>query len=119
MDTEKSSTDTLSISIQTTPDLSDSSSVTELLKEVQGLYDLAEKRIKQVEVIGQGLILPAVNALRYAGRHLVDAVNFDTDCDPEDELNKAKKHCRRSIYDASEAGVIFLRKKISSIPYSV
>ena len=74
--------------------------------EINRLFTLAEKRIKQIE-FNEGLILPAVNELRYAGKHLINSLADSNIKSQENELRKAEKHCMRAIYDASEAGVLY------------
>ena len=82
-------------------------------------FDLAEQRIKRAESRTGKNPFPAVNELRYAGRHVLCAQGdrehpgeADEVVDHEDrdlryegranELRRAKDHCRRARYDAIE-----------------
>lgn len=73
------------------------------LLNVTELYSLAEEKIKQVEKLSRELPFPAVNELRYAGRHLIDYLATGS----KEQLVQAENHCKRAIYDAVEAGVTF------------
>lgn len=73
------------------------------LHKVTELFRLAEEKIKQVEKICRELPFPAVNELRYAGRHLIDHLETGD----REQLVQAENHCKRAIYDAVEAGVTF------------
>jgi len=63
------------------------------------LYAQAEEAIKFSERVSGESSLPAVNQLRYAGRHFA-----------ENDVVAANSHCRRARYDAYEAAIIFLLK---------
>lgn len=78
--------------------------------EVQSTIQLfkdAEARIKDRELFyDDGLYVPAINELRYAGRHIIDALAKDDIDSKLEEVFKAQKHCKRALYDASEACLI-------------
>jgi len=79
----------------------------ELAKELNNLstdFSEAEKLLKEVENIGENFYAAVANELRYAGRHLLNALVSPKDW--EDELRRAAKHCYRATYDASDALVI-------------
>ena len=63
------------------------------------LYAQAEDAIKFADRISGESSLPAVNQLRYAGRHFA-----------ENDLIAATSHCLRARYDAYEAAIVFLLK---------
>lgn len=67
-------------------------------------FKKAEQAVKEVEYIHVELTLPAVNELRYAGYHIS---NFLDNPALTDELNRAIGHCKRSIYDAYEASILY------------
>ena len=79
------------------------------LEEIYNLYDKAESRIKESELLGRQVAVPAINELRYAGRHLAEAVIGH---DPEANLPKAKDHALRAMYEATEMAVIYLLEQI-------
>ncbi|MDL2269251.1 hypothetical protein LJC71_08875 [Desulfosarcina sp. OttesenSCG-928-A07] len=73
--------------------------------EIDQLFKLAEEKIKLVENL-DGLPFPAVNQLRYVAFHLLRAEFAPDEKHRESELRKAKNHCQRAIYDASEIGIM-------------
>lgn len=72
------------------------------LEEIRNLYQDAERRIKEIEVFQEELPLPAINELRYAGHHLLRAEEAGAQDASDAELDKARNHCLRAIYDAEE-----------------
>ena len=68
------------------------------------LFEKAETAIKRVEHETSNLTIPAVNQLRYAGHHLIRSLN---DKSKNDELRKAANHCKRALFDAYEAGILY------------
>lgn len=81
-------------------------------KEIFKLFCSAEQLIKLVENLGEGIIFPAVNQLRYAGQHLLKSDCIDNQDSKEEHFKKAKYHCQRAIYDASEMGIIHYLEEI-------
>lgn len=76
----------------------------EAIKEIKQLFETAEDYCKSVEVVfSKGLVIPAINELRYCGKHLLDACSID---DADEELRRAKSHCQRAVYDATEAAAL-------------
>lgn len=90
----------------------------DLLEEISSLFTYAEQKIKKIEYFADGVSFPAVNQLRYVAFHLLRAEqlrNGDEDLykdELHDELEKAKNHCQRAIYDANEAGVVYYLERI-------
>ena len=77
---------------------------TDSVVRIERLFRRAERAIKRAERLTQALPTAAVNQLRYAGRHLLQA---DSDASGE-ALRKAANHCVRAWYDAFDA--ILLRQ---------
>lgn len=73
--------------------------------EVCTLFSNAEDKIKKVEHLAGGVIIPAVNQLRYAGQHLVRTLNGCNN--PTEELSQSINHCKRASFDACEAGLLY------------
>ena len=67
-------------------------------------FKKAEKAVKEVEYIHLELTVPAVNELRYAGYHVS---NYLENTEITDELTRAVGHCKRAIYDAYEASILY------------
>ena len=83
----------------------------ERIVELKKLFDLAEKYAKEVEMLESAVVVPAINELRYAGHHILSAID-DEGSIAEDELTKAIGHCQRAMYEACEAGITFCLDKI-------
>lgn len=76
--------------------------------DLKKLFDDAEAALKHAEHGPVKLVFPAINELRYAGRHIVEALAAGTDDAKRDrELHKAQKHCKRALYDVFEAEFMF------------
>ena len=85
--------------------LSDDKSFSLLIQsEFHLWFKKAEKAVKEVEYIHTELTMPAVNELRYAGYHVS---NYLENTELTDELNRAVGHCKRAIYDAYEASILY------------
>jgi hypothetical protein len=82
------------------------------LNEVRNLFNEAEKALKTVEHLhGEGIIVPAINELRYAGNHLLRAAAAIDPDEKQKNIERAKNHCKRAHYDAIEIGVIAYLEK--------
>lgn len=76
----------------------------EKVKELQLLFAQAEAIVKELERHdGDGLDIPSINELRYVGYHVLNALVADHAYGRDLELDKAKRHVQRAIYDAYEA----------------
>lgn len=86
--------------------------LSEAFTSVRHYYAIAEEKMKLLEGIDGELFIPSVNELRYAGCHLSKstvATDFET---IKGELGKAKKHCKRAIYDALEVGITYYLERL-------
>lgn len=68
-------------------------------------FKRAEKMLKRFERIGGKTLDPAINQLRYASRHFVEALEADKEADRIESLRKALSHCHRAEYDSIDAAV--------------
>ena len=82
------------------------------IREIKELFDRAEKLAKEVELFQSGVSTPAINQLRYAGQHLLKALVAGSKDDFDKEALKAKGHCQRSMYEASESGIAYAQEAI-------
>ncbi len=64
--------------------------------KIASLFNEAEVALKQYERINLLNLLPAVNELRYAGRHLLEAENAISEEDREKHEAQAIDHCERA-----------------------
>lgn len=81
--------------------------------EVLDLFALAEQKIKQIEHVSGRLKIPSVNQLRYAGKHVLDAMQEDVETELyQRSIAGSKDHCQRAIYDAMEIGILHYRAAI-------
>lgn len=69
------------------------------------LFQQAEDAIKETEITRNTLTIPSINELRYAGYHIA---NYIEDPAREGEIPLAEGHCKRAIYDAYEASLLYL-----------
>lgn len=82
-------------------------------EEVVALFDRAEKGIKRLELLfNEGLCFHPVNQLRYAGFHIAAALKTSNPQDQKEEWARAKRHCQRSIYDASEMALVYCVREV-------
>jgi DNA repair exonuclease SbcCD ATPase subunit len=87
------------------------------LKELAKLFEQAEMHVKKTEDINGGIVIPSINELRYFGYHILKALIAEEDRAPElvnNEIEKAKGHAKRAIYDASEALIVFYLEKAAN-----
>lgn len=76
----------------------------ELFSKLKTEYETADKIFKNVEQFRNEAGIPSMNELRYAGYHLLHAIQpdgFD-----EEHLRLSINHCRRASYEAGEAGIL-------------
>lgn len=74
---------------------------------VTRLFHKAEDKLKLVERLhDEGLVVPSVNELRYAGYHLLRALNAGGPSERADHIDRAERHCCRAIYDAVEVSIL-------------
>lgn len=72
------------------------------------LFQKAEKKMKYIELLGEGLSIPAINELRYAGCHIARAwADHQDEQKALEEVDRAIKHVKRANYDASEIGILY------------
>ena len=74
--------------------------------EIRRLYDEADSLAREVGELRSEVQIPAINELRYAGHHALQAITDDGAVDIE-VLASAKSHCQRAMYEAAEAGIMF------------
>ena len=74
--------------------------------EIRRLYDEADSLAREVGELRSEVQIPAINELRYAGHHALQAITDDGAVDIE-VLARAKSHCQRAMYEAAEAGIMF------------
>ena len=80
----------------------------ENFQEILNLYGTAETFIKEVELCASDIAFPAINQLRYAGHHLLKGLASKDQQTYDDELDNARDHCHRAMYESSEAGISYL-----------
>jgi hypothetical protein len=82
------------------------------IEEIVSLFDSAEEKVKEVELLTQELSIPSINELRYVGYHLARALCEKNETELNLQIEKAKGHCKRAIYDAHEIGIIYLLEQV-------
>ena len=81
--------------------------------ELTESYEVADRFAREVAQFRSAIAVPANNELRYAGHHLLQALDGNAEVSKPDELRKAKNHCERAMYDAAEAGIIYAIDEIA------
>lgn len=76
-------------------------------------YNHASDIAKKIQAFRDEAGVPASNELRYAGHHLLQALADDGTIVREDQLIKARNHCRRAAYEAVEAGLSHALRQIN------
>lgn len=57
----------------------------------------------------KGVVIPAINELRYAGRHMIDALLLHDDSEKyQEQLRRSLRHCYRARFDALRATVLYM-----------
>jgi len=82
------------------------------LEELKEKIDHAESVIKKIEVHIGEIVIPSINELRYVSRHIIDSIFKKNETDKKNELLKANNHCKKAIFDASDAGIQYCFSKI-------
>lgn len=82
------------------------------IKSIIDLFDTAENKVKEVEQFAQELSIPSINELRYVGYHLARALCEESEQELNCQIEKAKAHCKRAIYDAHEIGIIYMLERV-------
>ncbi len=75
------------------------------ISELTESYETADRFTREVAQFRSAVAVPANNELRYAGHHLLQALDGQEQISKPDEVRKAKNHCERAMYDAAEAGI--------------
>lgn len=93
-----------------TPD--DDKIVAERLSELKALYQFAKEKIFAIEEIGEGAFVPAINELRNAGEHILNASTASSSDRALAEIAKAEGHCWRAISDCTDTAVMWSLKRL-------
>lgn len=78
----------------------------------------AEIDIKNAEIsdpIKNGILIPAINELRYCSYHITKALYATSKSEQYEELSRAERHCFRASFDALELGLTTILEDIDSI----
>ena len=89
--------------------------MSEGIEKFKSLYETADQFAREVGWLESAVSIPAHNQLRYAGHHISKATGLDgvVDCESEN-FQKAVNHCERAMYEAAEAGILFLTDEMNS-----
>lgn len=80
--------------------------ISQPLAEVRRLYAEAEFAIKRYERIALEDQIAAVNELRYAGHHILEAESEEDEAKRLDHVTSARNHCRRAVQDAKDGAIV-------------
>lgn len=77
------------------------------IASVRSEYEQADRFYTEVQSFRSKAGIPALNELRNAGKHLLDALGDEGSVANATDLQSALIHCRRAAYEAYEAGILF------------
>lgn len=77
------------------------------IAEYRRLYAEADGLLQEVQSFRNEAGIPAINELRNAGHHLIQAIDDEGRVGSTDALVSGVGHTRRAIYEATEAGIVF------------
>lgn len=83
--------------------------------EISNLYNIAEADLKNIGRIRDALIVTGVNQCRYAGQHLLRALTADDRKKVQDNLDAAKRHVQRAIYDINDSAIQYYLREIDDL----
>ena len=83
--------------------------------KIKSLFDEAESALKRYERISLSNLAPAINELRYAGHHLLEAENATREDDRMTHEAQAIDHCVRAKMDAKEATIVSLLECVADL----
>ena len=82
------------------------------ISDLRTLYDTADGFSREVAEFRAEIVIPAYNELRYAGHHLLQAIDDSGSISSNEQLRRAVSHCERAMYEAAEAGIISMLDSI-------
>lgn len=82
------------------------------VRELRELYNTAEADLKNVGREQDALIVTGVNQCRYVGQHLLRALVSTDEVSIRSNLDAAKKHAQRAIYDINDSAIQFYIRRI-------
>ena len=88
-------------------------SIDQTFSHYRKLYEEADRFAREVAEFRQAISIPAHNELRYAGHHLLQALDDSGTVADEEQLRRACSHCERAMYEAAEAGIISMLRSIA------
>ena len=83
------------------------------ISDLRALYDTADEFAREVAEFRSEIPIPAYNELRYAGHHLLQALDDSGYISSNEQLRRAISHCERAMYEAAEAGIISTLESIN------
>lgn len=85
-----------------------------LIERFKSDYERADLFCKKVQHFRDQAGIPAINEMRYAGYHLSLAHDVDGVLSNVPQINKARAHAQRAIYEAAEAGILRALREIEA-----
>ena len=74
---------------------------------LRSLYKQAEDAIHNLGIEGSGTDILAINELRYAGHHLLNALTSEKENDKEEQFSRFTRHCERALYEAYDCSIYY------------
>ena len=83
--------------------------------EIKKLYDTAEADLKNIGHDQGSLSIAGINQCRYVGQHILRAIAATDDKATKEELDAARRHAQRAIYDINDSGIQYFVSKIDQM----
>ena len=87
----------------------------EKVAEIKELYNTAEADLKNVGREKQAIAVTGINQCRYVGQHLLRALTSSDKDIIDQNLNAARRHAQRAIYDINDSGIQYYIEAINDI----
>lgn len=98
---------------ESSPSTSTENDTPHRISDLRALYDTADEFAREVAEFRAEIAIPAYNQLRYAGHHLLQALDDNGSISSNEQLRRAVSHCERAMYEAAEAGIISTLESIN------
>ncbi len=77
------------------------------IRALRAVYKKAEDAIHSLGIESSGVDTAAINELRYAGNHLLHALDTANKEEASDQMERATRHCERALYDAYDGAIYY------------
>lgn len=87
----------------------------EEIREIKHLFNTAEADLKNIGRLKDALVVVCINQCRYVGQHLLRALTATDHEDIVYELDSAKRHAQRAVYDVNDSALQYYVTQIDKL----